>query len=143
MKSPLWIIVIGFAFFFTLYLSRPLTGISAFGLIFVYDLIIILSAMVPQATVDDCKKYCEWMALLDVCGVVSFGFYTIYGFALILAAMKCLYDSIYSNDSVEEMNKIDNVVKMHALFAGLFMSSVYIKQLFLPIIIYPFKSGAK
>ena len=138
MKSPLWIIVIGFAFFITFYFWR-LIGIPAFGLIFVFDLIIILSAMVPQATVNECKKYWEWMALLDVCGVLSFGFTMIGGFLLILAAMKCLYDSIYSNDSIEEMNKVDNVVKMHAHFAGLFMSFAYIKQLWLPIIIYPFK----
>ena len=33
-------------------------------LIFIFDLIIILSSMVPQATVDECKKYWEWIVRL-------------------------------------------------------------------------------
>ena len=123
-KSPLWIIVIEIAFYITkgsmLMFTKCLIGIPAFGLIFVFDLIIILSAMVPQATADECKN--NEKNILPFATAVSIPFPIINGFFLILAW-----------DSIEEMNKVDNVVNMHALFAGLFMTFVYIKQLLLPL----------
>ena len=36
-------------------------------------------------------------------------------------------------NSIEEMNNVDNVVKMHRNFAGLLMPSVYFWQLFIPM----------
>ena len=39
-------------------------------------------------------------------------------------------------DSIEEMNKIDNVVNMHVNCAGLFMSFVYIWKLLVPLCKY-------
>ena len=65
-KSPLWIIVIGCAFYITKFLifNQYLIEAPVFVLIFIFDLIIILSSMVPQATVDECKKYWEWMVRL-------------------------------------------------------------------------------
>ena len=128
MESPLWIIFIEVAFYLTkgsmLIFTKCLNGI---GLIFVFDLIIILSAMVPQATADECKN--NEKNVLPFATALSIPFPIINGFLLILATK-------YSWDSIEEMNKVDNVVNMHALFAGLFMTFVYIKQLLLPIIRY-------
>ena len=130
-KSPLWIIAIEVAFYITkgsmLIFTKCLNGIPAFGLMFVFDLIIIISAMVPQATADECKN--NEKNVLPFATALSIPFSIINGFLLVLATK-------YSWDSIEEMNKFDNVVNMHALFAGLFMTFVYIKQLLLPIIRY-------
>ena len=130
-KSPLWIIVIGCAFYITkclISLSWPLIGIPAFGLIFVFDLIIITSAMVPQATVDECETYWVWMSnVFPMLSAFSVVFSMISGILFILAMYVCPWDSI------EEMNKVDNVVNMHAHFAGLFMTFTYIKQFLLPV----------
>ena len=60
-KSPLWIIVIGCAFYITkcLIFNQYLIEIPAFVLIFIFDLMILLSTMVPKATNDECKRYWE------------------------------------------------------------------------------------
>ena len=61
-KSPLWIIVIGCAFYITVALIySEKYQISALVAILIFDLIIILSTMVPKATDAECKKYEKWM----------------------------------------------------------------------------------
>ena len=62
-KSPLWILwifVIGCAFYITLMFSKKYE-IPALVLIFIFDLIIILSAMVPKMTFDVFENYWEWI----------------------------------------------------------------------------------
>ena len=66
-KSPLWIIVIGCAFYITVglifskkYEIPPLVAI------FIFDLIIILSTMVPKATEAQGKKYGEWFEIPEI-----------------------------------------------------------------------------
>ena len=61
-KSPLWIIVIGCAFYITVALIySEKYQIPALVAILIFDLIIILSTMVPKATDAECKKYEKWM----------------------------------------------------------------------------------
>lgn len=62
-KSPLWIIVIGCAFYIIkcLIFNQYLIDIPAYVLILIFDLMILLSAMVPKATDDECKRYWEWI----------------------------------------------------------------------------------
>ena len=61
-KSPLWIFVIGCAFYITVWLIfSKKYEIPALVAIFIFDLIIILSTMVPKATDAECKKYEKWM----------------------------------------------------------------------------------
>ena len=61
-KSPLWIIVIGCAFYVTVWKKYEIPALVA---IFIFDLIIILSTMVPKATDAECKKYDEWFEPRD------------------------------------------------------------------------------
>ena len=42
----------------------------------------------------------------------------------------------YRWNSIEEMNKVDNVVRMHGNFAGLLMPFVYFWQLYVPLFKY-------
>ena len=44
-------------------------------------------------------------------------------------------------DSIEEMNKVDNVINMHVNLAGLLMSYTYIKQLTIPMVTINEKDG--
>ena len=61
-KSPLWIFVIGCAFYITVWLIfSKKYEIPALVAIFIFDLIIILSTMVPKATDAECKKYDQWI----------------------------------------------------------------------------------
>ena len=74
-KSPLWIIVIGCAFYITkcLIFNQYFIEIPAFVLIFIFDLIILLSAMVPKATDDECRRYWEWIECLGFVARFVFG----------------------------------------------------------------------
>ena len=63
-KSPLWIFVIGCAFYITVGLiSSKKYEIPPLVAIFIFDLIIILSTMVPKATEAQGKKYGEWFEI--------------------------------------------------------------------------------
>ena len=65
-KSPLWIIVIGCAFYTTVWLMfSKKYEISALVAIFIFDFIIISSTMVPKATDAECKKYDRWFEPRD------------------------------------------------------------------------------